>query len=228
MKPNYRARCARINNALMKAYGSPQWDGQKDPLDVLVQTVLGQLASVRVAGKTWTALKSAHPTWETMMDVKPETAARVLNRAGLAITKARTVVRLIQKVKKEFGTMNLDFVKTMSVREAMRALSSLDGVDQQTSASVILSSLGREVVPVDGDIHRVLTRMGIIINSTDPGQAFEVLQPLVPRGHSYVFYVNLGRLAREVCKASRQRCPACPVEAECRYPAKNLSRRGRR
>jgi len=40
--------------------------------------------------------------------------------------------------------------------------------------------------------------------------------------------MNLVRLAREVCRVSRPKCAVCPVESECRYPAKNLSRTGRR
>ena len=51
MKQNYRARCARKNNALKKAYGEPQWSGQKDPLDVLVRAMLSQTVSSKVALK---------------------------------------------------------------------------------------------------------------------------------------------------------------------------------
>jgi endonuclease-3 len=228
MKANYRARTARTANALEAAYGRPQWAGLRDPLDVLVQTLMNEVTTPKIAERAWEALRTTYPTWDGIMDAKPETVVRTLNRAGMAATKARDLVKIIQRIKRVFGVSNLDFVKTMSVREAMRALSSLEGVDQETSANVILTSLGREVVPVDRNIHRVLLRMGIVVGNATPEQAFEVLQPLVPPGRSYAFYINMSRLAREVCRATQPKCQGCPVLIECRYPAKNIPRPARR
>ncbi len=67
--------------------------------------------------------------------------------------------------------------------------------------------------------------MGILQNGTTPEDSFDVLQPLVPKGQSYAFHLNLIRLGREVCRANKPRCTSCPVEIECRFPAKKSSRR---
>jgi endonuclease III len=61
--------------------------------------------------------------------------------------------------------------------------------------------------------------------TSTPEVAFEMLQPLVPRGQSYAFHVNLIRLGREICRSGKPKCGACPVEAECRYPGKTSIRR---
>lgn len=222
MKSNFRARCARVNRLLAQAYGEPVWPGPQEPLEVLIKTVLSQSTSTSNAEKSWLALRKAFPTLEAMAAAKPEALARVLRSGGLANQKAKHIVKILQEIKTEYGGLSLEFLKTMSVREAMRALEALDGVGPKTAACVILFALGREICPVDTHIHRVLQRIGIIPANATPEAAFEILQPLVPAGKSYPLHINLIRLGREVCKVSKPRCTVCPVEIECRYQLKNL------
>ena len=228
MKPNHRARCARTNKLLIRAYGKPKWPGPQDPIDVLVQTILSQSTTGAKAEKTYASLKKSYPDWDAVASAKPEVIAKVLKSGGLAKTKSKTITNLLHDLKEERGTATLEFVKTMSVREAMRAFEAFEVVGPKTGACVLLFALGREICPVDTHIYRILQRMGIVPTGTTPEATFELLQPLVPKGQSYVFHVNLIRLGREVCKAGRPRCSACPVETECRCAAKNISRLRRR
>ena len=225
MKSNRRARCARICNALIAAYGEPKWAGPQDPLDVLVKMLLAQGASTASAEKAFAALRAAYPVWDQVADARPESVARAVHAGGLAPQKAKHVIKLIKDIKKEYGAASLEFIKTMSVREAMRALDAVDGVGQKTGACVILFALGREICPVDAHILRILQRVGIIPGTATAEQAFELLQPLVPSGRYYAFHVNLITLGRSVCKAGKPRCSACSVETECRYPLKTTLRR---
>lgn len=228
MKPNHRARCARTNKLLIKAYGRPKWPGPEDPIDVLVRTILSQNTTSANAEKTYAAIKKGYRDWDAVASARPETVARLLKSGGLAKTKSKAIIGLLRDLKKERGTATLEFIKTMSVREAMRAFEAFEGVGPKTGACVLLFALGREICPVDTHIHRILQRMGIIPLEAAPEAAFELVQPLVPKGQSYAFHVNLIRLGREVCRAGRPRCSVCPVETECRYASKNLSRSSRR
>ena len=228
MKPNHRARCARTNRLLIEAYERPKWPGPQDPVDVLVGTILSQSTTGPKAEKTYTTLRKTYTTWDAVASAEPRAVAKVLRSGGLAKTKGDTIINVLRDLKKERGTATLEFIKTMSVREAMRAFEAFEGVGPKTGACVLLFALGREVCPVDTHIHRILQRMGIIPTGTTPEAAFELLQPLVPKGQSYVFHVNLIRLGREVCRAGKPKCSVCPVETECRYAAKNLSRASRR
>jgi endonuclease-3 len=224
MKANYRARCARINRLLSLSYGQPAWPGPQNPLDVLMSAVLTQISSPVVAEKACKAVVDSYKSWERAADASADALARVLKGGGLAQQKAKTLAKLVKDLKKEHGTASLDFIKTMSVREAMRALETIEGVGSQIGASVILFSLGREICPVDANILRILQRIGIVPNNAVDESAFELLQPLVPTGLSYSFHLNLTRLGREACKAGKPRCVSCPVEIECRYPSKNIPR----
>jgi endonuclease-3 len=224
MKPNYRARCARTNRLLQEAYGKPTWPGQQNPLEVLLRTVITDLTSAAGAEKAMKALLDHYKTAEKAGDSSADTIAKTLKSGGLATQKGKQVGVLIKTLKKAHGSASLDFIKTMSVREAMRALESIDGVGPKVGASVILYSLGREICPVDAHILRVLQRMGIVPNNSAPEAAFELLQPLVPNGQSYAFHENLIRLGKEVCKSGKPKCTSCPVEKECRFPSKNIPR----
>jgi endonuclease-3 len=227
MKPNFRARCARINRLLGTAYGLPKWPGPQDPLDVLIRTILAQLTTAAGSDKALAALKGGYKSWEHAADSTPDSLTKTMRSAGLAAQKAKSIVKLLKDLKREYGAASLDFIKTMSVREAMRALESIEGVGPKVGACVILFSLGREICPVDAHIHRILQRMGIIPTTATPESAFETLQPLIPSGQSYAFHMNMIRLGREFCKASKPKCGDCPVETECRYPAKRIVRKVR-
>ncbi len=224
MKSNPRARCARTNRALEEAWGAPDWPGLQNPVDVLVKTILSQSAPSSNSERAWNALKAAYPTWDEVAAAKTESVARVLRRGGIAKMKTKFIVKMMRDIKKEYGSVSLDFMKNMSVREAMRALGSIEGVDPKIGARVILFALGREICPVGTHIHRILQRMGIIPATATPEMAFELLQPLVPKGQAYAFHVNLIRLGREVCRAGKPKCNTCPVETECRYPGKTMFR----
>jgi endonuclease-3 len=225
MKPNHRARCARINRALVKAYGVPKWAGPLDPLNVLMETVLAETTTAVKAQKAYKSLHEAYPTWEALADGKIDSVAKSLRPGGLAKRKAKQIIKLVRDIRKEYGAASLEFIKSMSVREAMRALNAVEGVGPQTGACVILFALGREICPVGIHIHRILQRIGIFQTSVAVEAGFEILQPLVPAGSSYAFHVNLIRLGVEVCKVGKPRCNSCPVETECRYPSKTSSRR---
>jgi len=225
MKPNYRARCARINRGLIKAWGEPKWPGARDPLDVLVRTVLTQTTKSTNSERAFKSLRATYKTWDDVAEAKPESVAKALRPGGLGKLKAKYIVKMMKDLKKEYGSASLEFIRTMSVREAMRALATIEGIGPKTGACVILFALGREICPVDTHIHRALQRMGIFQMTSTPETAFEMLQPLVPKGQSYAFHVNLIRLGREICKPGKPRCGTCPVEAECRYPGKTSARR---
>jgi endonuclease-3 len=224
MKPNFRARCARTNRLLAQAYGEPPWPGPQNPLEILIRTVLSQITTAAGTEKALNALKTGYKSWDKAAEASADSIAKTLKSGGLANQKAKHVVKLLKDLRKEQGSANLDFIKTMSVREAMRALETIEGVDARTGATVILFALGREICPVDSNIHRILQRMGIVPTTATPENVFEMLQPLVPAGKSYVFHVNMIRLGREACKAGKPRCVTCPVATECRYPAKTIAR----
>ncbi len=225
MKPNHRARCARINATLVKAYDVPKWPGSRDPLGVLMETVLAETTTVDKALKAYKSLRESYTTWDALADGKIDAVAKALRPGGLAKRKAKQIIKLVRDIRKEYGAASLEFIKSMSVREAMRALNAIEGVGPQIGSRVILFSLGREICPADVTIHRILQRIGIFQTSLALEGGFEILQPLVPAGTSYAFHVNLVRLGTEVCKTGKPRCSSCPVETECRYPSKTSSRR---
>ncbi len=226
MKTNHRARCARINRTLIKTWGEPEWPGPQDPLEVLVKTILSQSTNARNSERAWKAFYEAYSgNWVEVAGASAESVARVLRRGGLAKQKAKIIVKLMRDLKKEYGAPSLEFIKTMSVREGMRALEAIEGVGPKTAACVILFALGREICPVDTHIHRILQRMGIVPGTATPEMAFERLQPLVPKGQAYAFHMNVIRLGRDICRAGKPKCGTCPVETECRYPGKTSLRR---
>ena len=100
MKPNYRARCARINRLLSTAYGQPAWPGPTNPLEVLIRTILLQLTSASGAEKAFNAVKDHYKTLEKVGEASVDSLTKVLKSGGLAVQKSKQLIAIIKGTSK--------------------------------------------------------------------------------------------------------------------------------
>ena len=97
----------------------------------------------------------------------------------------------------------------------MDYLVSFDGVGPKTAACVLLFGLGRDVMPVDTHVHRVVGRLGIVGRPASREATFAALSGVVPRGKALSLHVNLVRHGRSVCRARNPRCGDCALAGDC-------------
>src|SRR5205085_8570376 len=94
---------------------------------------------------------------------------------------------------------------------------SLGGVGPKTAACVLLFSCGKPALPVDTHVHRVSLRLGLVPPKANAEQAHALLEEIVPPAEVYRFHMNLIRHGRQICKAQRPQCSACPVLDLCPF-----------
>jgi endonuclease-3 len=109
------------------------------------------------------------------------------------------------------------YVRRMSNEAALAHLCAMEGVGIKTAACVLLFSLGRNVLPVDVHVHRVLKRVGLAFGSRSPEQTYSRMVPAIPPGKAYSLHLNLIRLGRSLCRPSSPRCPDCPALLLCSF-----------
>jgi endonuclease-3 len=112
-------------------------------------------------------------------------------------------------------------VKELSVEDALKELTSFEGVGLKTAACVLLFSFKMEVFPVDTHIHRILNRIGIV-KTKSPEQTFWLSQKFIPEGKAYSFHTGLIKLGRMICRAHKPLCGVCPVYDECEFEGRKL------
>lgn len=218
MKPAAaRRRLARVTDILEGEYGLPRASPNPDLVGSLVATILSQNTSDVNSARAYGKLRERFPAWESVSRARVSSIEAAIRTGGLAATKARRMRSILREIESRTGKLDLEFMRHMSTDGVMAYLRGFGGVGSKTAACVALFDLGRDVMPVDTHIHRVIGRLGVVGRPSDGGATYEALRGLVPPGRSLSLHVNLIRLGRRVCRPRDPACHECPLSRLCRH-----------
>jgi len=212
-----RTKAAKIDAILTRLYGRQEVEGDDDPIDTLVETILSQNTTDKNSHKAFKELKSTYPRWEEMMGESSTKVARLIRSGGLADMKASRILDALEFILLARGELSLDFLRQMDPSDADKWLAQMKGVGPKTRGIILLFALRMPAFPVDTHIHRVTKRLGLIGGRTSREKAQEELARLVPQKEFYNFHINLIEHGRAVCQARRPRCGECKIRQLCDY-----------
>ena len=218
-----RGKIKRVTSLLERAYGIPRRERRRDPLEVLVQTILSQNTNDRNRDLAYERLRTRFPLWEDILKAKRGEIARAIRPGGLANQKGKRILDLLQWIEDRQGKIELFFLRKMGSEEIQETFGTLKGIGPKTLACLLLFGLEREAFPVDTHILRIGKRLGFIPERMDAEKAHPWMVPLVPKGKSLSLHLNLIRFGRSICKAKRPKCHTCVFAKECLY-LKNVGR----
>ena len=200
---------------LEQEYGSLEWQPGKEPIDVLIGTILSQNTSDVNSGRAFDSLLSTFSSWEAVVSAPVEHIAQVIKFGGLSRIKAMRIKQLLNKIEEEQGSLNLDFLGSMSISEAKNYLLSLPGVGLKTASCVLLFGMGKPCLPVDTHVFRVAQRLGLIDSRISMEKAHDLLQEQVPLSKVYQFHLHMIEHGRQVCHARQPHCGECVLKKGC-------------
>lgn len=212
-----RHKYTAVAAALTDAYGYPNWRPHLPPVDELVNTILSQNTSDTNRDRAFAALKARFPSWEAVRDADPQAVIEAVRPAGLANQKGPRIQAALRYLTETQGHITLDHLGEMSVEEAKRWLTAINGIGPKTAAIILLFSLGKPAFPVDTHVHRVTRRLGLIGSKTSAEQAHLELEQIVPPQDFYAFHLQVIQHGRQVCHARRPACGACVLRDYCDY-----------
>ena len=212
-----RARAAKIDVILTDLYGRKEMEGEEDPVDTLVETILSQNTTDKNSHRAFQVLKCNYPRWEDMMEESPKRIAGLIRSGGLADMKAARILNALEFINRTKGELRLDFLREMTPSQADSWLGQMKGVGPKTRGIILLFALRMPAFPVDTHIHRVTKRLGLIDHKVSREEAQEELAKLVPQEEFYNFHINLIEHGRAICQARKPRCGACKIRHLCGY-----------
>jgi endonuclease-3 len=118
---------------LEQEYGPRQWQSDRDPIDVLIGTILSQNTSDANSDRAFASLKASFDSWEAVSSAPAEHIARVIKSGGLSQIKAVRIKQVLAQIEKEHGRISLDFLESMEMPEAEDYLMRLPGVGHKTA-----------------------------------------------------------------------------------------------
>ncbi len=214
-----KERALLVHQRLLDFYGQPEWRNPLPALDELVSTILSQNTNDNNRDLAFERLRARFPTWEAVRDAPPEAVIEAIRPAGLANQKGPRIQSVLREISAQNGKLSLDFLRHLPTEEALAWLMQFKGVGPKTAAIVLLFSLGKPAFPVDTHVHRVSGRIGLRPEKMNAEKAHTHLAQLFPPETYYAAHLNIIRLGREICRARKPRCSACPLQDICDYRA---------
>jgi len=192
-----------------------KWHADRDPIDVLIGTVLSQNTSDANSGRAFASLKASFDSWEAIAAAPAEHIARVIQSGGLHQIKAARIKQVLEQIEREQGHISLDSLKSKTMAEAEDYLMRLPGVGRKTAKCVLLFSLKKPSLPVDTHIFRVAKRLGLIDSKVSIEKAHSLLQEQIPPSKAYQFHIHMIEHGRRICRARQPRCERCVLRGIC-------------
>lgn len=214
---NTKRQAAKIHQALVDEFGLPDWRPHLSPVGELVSTILSQNTNDTNRDAAYDSLQDRFPTWEQVRDAPEKQVIEAIRTAGLANQKGPAIQNALRVISEERGSIELDFLSSLSSQEASDWLQKLTGVGPKTAAIVLLFSLNMPAFPVDTHVHRVTGRLGIRPQGMTAEKAHAYLAEQFSPETYYPVHLNLIRLGREICQARKPDCENCPLQRMCDY-----------
>jgi endonuclease-3 len=205
----------QVIKLLEQEYGPRQWRPNRDPVDVLIETILSQNTSDANSGRAFASLEANFDSWESVASAPAESIAEVIKCGGLSQIKAVRIKQVLQQIEREQGHITLDSLKSRTMAEAEDYLMRLPGVGHKTASCVLLFSLGKPSLPVDTHVFRVAKRLGLIGSKVTIDKAPGLLQRQIRPSKVYQFHVHMIEHGRRVCHAGKPSCCRCILKGIC-------------
>jgi endonuclease III len=221
-------RADTICRALDEAYGRPDLGNHVDPVDELIYILLSTMTTEANYQRSYAALRAALPSWDDVMAAPAAQVEAAIAGGGLAPTKARLIQELLARLRRDWGTLDLAFMRAWAVADLRRYLATLPGIGYKAATCVIAYSFGRDVCPVDTHTYRVAVWLGLVPRDAPElgRKAHLAVELALPPGHRLGFHINAIAHGRRRCHLERPLCEGCPVAEHCVAP--ELGRYARR
>lgn len=208
---------------LKKAFGMPVWRSPMPAIDELISTILSQNTNDHNRDIAFERLRKRFPTWDVVCDADVDDVIDAIRPAGLGNQKGRRIQAVLQQIRREHQTLDLDFLKGWEQEKIKEYLLQFKGVGFKTAAIVMQFSLGIPAFPVDTHIYRVTGRFGIRPLNMSVEDCHAYMANLFRPDQYEAGHLNIIRLGREICQARKAQCERCPLRPHCSYYAEQRS-----
>jgi len=146
-----------------------------------------------------------------------------LESGGKASDKSRTIVRLLKKIRNDFGSV--EAVEALSMKcdeEVHKYLVSLPGIKDKSAYCIMLYTMKRPVFPADAHCLRICQRLGVIEGTNsrkqDRVRGQMELNQLMKGDYQlcYDLHITMIQHGQSVCKRIPL-CDKCVISNMCDY-----------
>lgn len=179
------------------------WRATTDPYAILVSEVMAQQTQGSRAAEAWIRFLRRFPTWQALAEAPVADVIQAWEGLGYN-RRAVNLHRCAQQVVARHDGVLPDDID---------ALMALPGIGPYSARAVLAFAFGRDVVPVDTNVARVLARVADL--ALTRSQAQRLADRLTGFGSGPRVSAALMDLGAGACTARRPDCRACPLRSVC-------------
>lgn len=193
------------------------WRTRRDPYRIWVAEIMLQQTRVAAVLPYYDRFLKNFPTLESLARARSEKLLRLWSGLGY-YTRARNLHRAAKKIVARHGGR---FPRGLDDALA------LPGVGRYTAAAVLSIAYDVPLAVLDGNVARVLARLGAIRGDLRAPRRWrnlgEMAQQLLAVNAPGDWNQALMELGETICAPRSPRCGACPISRFCRARARNLA-----
>lgn len=212
-----------IHNLLCSSYDPEHHYNKERIFDEILFIFFSWRTPIKKAEEIFQALYARYPDRDDLFNLTEADWFQVLKSGGKAHDKSRTVVKLMERLKEDFGdAASVETLADRTDEQIHRYLISLPGVKDKSAYCIMLYAMRKPFFPADTHCLRICQRLGIIEGTNrrkqDREKGQEELNRLLAGNFKlcYDLHTTMIMHGRMTCKA-KPLCGECVLASDCDY-----------
>lgn len=211
-----KARTKKIIEILKETYPDAKCElNYETPLQLLVATILSAQTTDKKVNEVTESLFKDYPDLDAFLTITNDELEERIKQIGLYRNKAKNLIMMFNQVKEKFNG---------EVPQTMEGITSLAGAGRKTANVVLSNAFGVPSIAVDTHVFRVSNRLGLA-NSENVLEVEKQLQKELPKKEWSLMHHMLIFHGRRCCTARNPKCSECPLNKECKYDNKKITKK---
>ncbi|MCP8309051.1 MAG: endonuclease III [archaeon] len=189
------------------ALGEISKSRRSDPFKVLIATILSHRTRDENTSRAFQQLFSTYKDVKEIAEGDENTIQELIKPAGFHRVKAGRI--------KEVSKIIIDRYNG-KVPDDLEKLLSLPSVGRKTANCVLVYGFGKEAIPVDTHVHRIVNRLGLVNTKTPEETEFELMKKVDKK-----YWIDINelfvRFGQKICRPIIPRCNACRLRSYCKW-----------
>jgi endonuclease-3 len=217
---NKQQMLQHVQNVLRKKISGPSAAEapERSLLEELIYAICRENSTPAEAAAAYQRLKESFVDWNEIRVSTVAEVAEVLQPLSHPGPRARRIISLLQEVFEDRYNFSLDDLQKKGLKEAAKQIARYkEGVTDYTVAWATQRCLNGHAIPLDDAALRVLHRLGIVEETSDPEQRKSIratIEHLVTKARAPEFTDLLSLLADQWCRPTPL-CSQCPLRNDC-------------
>jgi endonuclease-3 len=181
--------------------------GRGDPFEVLIATILSHRTRDKNTSRAFQQLFSTYKDVKEIAEGDENKIQELIRPAGFYRVKARRIKEVAKIIMDQYDG---------KVPDDLERLLSLPSVGRKTANCVLVYGFGKEAIPVDTHVHRVMNRLGFVYTKTHEETELELMKKV---DRKYWMDINeiFVKFGQKICKPIIPRCNVCRLIGYCKW-----------